>query len=328
MGFDVERFLEPVDDDLKCGICFGVLEDPLATPCGHVFCAQCIVQWTAESGSCPLTCEQISVDDLKKIQPLSSLIAKQNIRCENFRRGCPAILLVENTQSHLLKCRYAKDSTSGAKIMERNSNSPESREFARVVVCESGCGLPLMFQGSHDCIKALQTQVASLQMKLTRAEQEKELACERIARREEANQDRILNLENELHSYQVQVLNFERQLKEYRLQVGIFQKYNDPRADQVGDISQIGSVFGLYFPIERTLYALICLIWGTNRRMACMYERVVILPNQYPDRFDQLASTVGVTENGWMHSGAPKPSSVKIHNRCYVFLESGTRARS
>ena len=262
MGFDVERFLETVDDDLKCGICFGVLEDPLATPCGHVFCAQCIVQWTAESGSCPLTCEQISVDDLKKILPLSSLIAKQNIRCENFRRGCPAILLVENTQSHLLKCRYAKDSSSGGKIMERNSNSPESREFARVVVCETGCGLPLLYQDSstHDCIKALQTQVASLQMKLTRAEQEKELACERIARREEANQDRILNLENELHGYQVQVLNFERQLKEYRLQVGIFQKYNDPRADQVGDISQIGSVFGLYFPIERTLYAMICLI--------------------------------------------------------------------
>jgi len=262
MGFDVERFLEPVDDDLKCGICFGVLEEPLATPCGHVFCAQCIIQWTAESGSCPLTCEQICVDDLKKILPLSSLIAKQNIRCENFRRGCPAILLVENTQSHLLKCRYAKGFTSGGKIMERNSNSTESREFARVVVCESGCGLPLLYQDSstHDCIKALQIQIASLQMKLTRAEQEKELACERIARREEANQDRILNLENELHSYQVQVLNFERQLKEYRLQVGIFQKYNDPRADQVGDISQIGSVFGLYFPIERTSYALTCLI--------------------------------------------------------------------
>ena len=34
-------------------------------------------------------------------------------------------------------------------------------------------------------IKALQTQVASLQMKLTKGEKEKELACERIARKEE-----------------------------------------------------------------------------------------------------------------------------------------------
>ena len=253
MGFEVERFLEPVDDDLKCGICFGVLEEPLATPCGHVFCAQCIVQWTAESGYCPLTCEQISVDDLKKILPLSSLIAKQNIRCENFRRGCSAILKVENIHSHLLKCQYVKENTSGGRIMERKANSPETREFARVVVCENGCGLPLLYQDStHDCIKALQTQVASLQMKLTRAEQEKELACERIARREETFQDRILNLENELHSYQILVLNFERQLKEYRSQVGFLQKHTDARPDQVRDLCiVVFCLVDLFFPNER-----------------------------------------------------------------------------
>ena len=253
MGFDVERFLEPVDDDLKCGICFGVLEEPLVTPCGHVYCAQCIVQWTAESGYCPLTCEQISVDDLKKILPLSSLIAKQNIRCQNFRRGCSAILKVENIHSHLLKCQYVKENTSGGRIMERKTNSPETREFARVVVCENGCGLPLLYQDSstHDCIKALQTQVASLQMKLTRAEQEKELACERIAKREESFQDRILNLENELHSYQIQVLNFERQLKEYRSQVGFIQKPTDARSDQVGHLHCIVYCLeGLFFPNE------------------------------------------------------------------------------
>ena len=236
MGFDVDRFLEPVDDDLKCGICFGVLEDPLATPCGHVYCAQCIVQWTAESGTCPLTCEQISVDDLKKILPLTSLIAKQNIRCENFRCGCPAILKVEDIHSHLLKCKYAKaKNTSGGRIMDRRANSPETGEFSRVVVCEKGCGLPLLYQAScaHDCIKALQSQVASLQMKLTRAEHEKEVTCERFVKREESMQDRILNLENELHSYQIQVLNFERQLKEYRLQVCYLQKQLNMRGDQV-----------------------------------------------------------------------------------------------
>ena len=237
MGFEVGRFLEPVDDDLKCGICYGVLEEPLATPCGHVYCARCILQWTAESGYCPLTCEQINVDDLKKILPLSTLIAKQNIRCENFRRGCSVILKVENIPSHLLKCQYVKDNTSGGRIMERKTNSSETREFARVIVCENGCGLPLLSQNSvtHDCVKALQTQIASLQLKLTRAEQEKELACERIAKREETFQDRILNLENELHSYQIQVLNFERQFKDYRAQVGVIKKQAETRVGQVGD---------------------------------------------------------------------------------------------
>ena len=49
--------------------------------------------------------------------------------------------------------------------------------------------------------------------------------------------------------------------------------------------------------------------------MACMYERAVILPDQYPDRFDQLVSTAGVVENRWIHSKAAKPASVKINNR-------------
>ena len=49
--------------------------------------------------------------------------------------------------------------------------------------------------------------------------------------------------------------------------------------------------------------------------MACMYERALILPDQYPDRFDQLVSTVGVIENRWIHSEAAKQASVKINNR-------------
>lgn len=137
--------------------------------------------------------------------------------------------------------------------MERKTNSPETRDLARVVVCENGCGLPLLYQDSstHDCIKALQTQVASLQMKLTRAEQEKELACERIAKREESFQDRILNLENELHCYQIQVLNFERQLKEYRSQVGFIQKPTEARSDEVGHLHCIVYCLeGLFFPNE------------------------------------------------------------------------------
>lgn len=226
MGLDVERFLEPIDEDLKCGICYSVLEDPLVTSCGHVYCAQCLVQWIAESGSCPLTCEQLAIDDLKNILPLTTLIAKFSIRCENFRRGCPIILKVENIHSHHLKCQYAKGNNSGEQIMERSDGVPESPEFARVVVCEKGCALPLLYQdsSSHNCIKALQTQVASLQMKLAKAEHEKDVTAERMAKKQEALQDRIFSLENELHSYQIQVLNLERQLKDYRSQVGYLQK--------------------------------------------------------------------------------------------------------
>ncbi len=39
MGFELDRFKGAVDPDFKCNLCNKVLEDPLTTPCGHVFCA-------------------------------------------------------------------------------------------------------------------------------------------------------------------------------------------------------------------------------------------------------------------------------------------------
>lgn len=232
MGFDIERFLEPVDDELKCGICFGVLEDPLVTTCGHVYCSQCLVQWIAENGTCPLTCEQLAIDDLKKIGPLTHLVSKLNIRCGYYQRGCQAILKIESLQAHQHKCQYVKDLTSGGKIMEHCDSSDQSNQVA---VCEKGCGLPLLYQepSGHDCTQALQTNIASLQVKITKLEHEKEQISERLAVREESLHERILNLENELHSYQIQALNFERQLKEYRSQVGYYQKHLEIRGEQV-----------------------------------------------------------------------------------------------
>ena len=37
------RFIGPVDDELKCGVCLDVLDDPVTVNgCGHTFCRPCI----------------------------------------------------------------------------------------------------------------------------------------------------------------------------------------------------------------------------------------------------------------------------------------------
>lgn len=42
-GYD-ENFMNPVDDDLQCSICFLPLREPVLTRCGHRFCKECLEQ--------------------------------------------------------------------------------------------------------------------------------------------------------------------------------------------------------------------------------------------------------------------------------------------
>ena len=53
MGFDVERFVNPVNEGLLCCICRDVLEDPLQAPCEHAYCSTCINGWLVHENCCP-----------------------------------------------------------------------------------------------------------------------------------------------------------------------------------------------------------------------------------------------------------------------------------
>ena len=105
MGWDVDRFPGEVDSELICCICTGVLEDPVESPCRHVFCSACVKLWINKKSTCPQCRGNISENDLKPVLPiLKNIVDKQKICCEYKENGCEDIVTIEDLQRHLEKC--------------------------------------------------------------------------------------------------------------------------------------------------------------------------------------------------------------------------------
>uniref|UniRef100_A0A8C0H5M5 RING-type domain-containing protein n=1 Tax=Chelonoidis abingdonii TaxID=106734 RepID=A0A8C0H5M5_CHEAB len=166
MGFELDRFSGEVDPDFKCNLCNKVLEDPLTTPCGHVFCAGCVLPWVVQQGSCPVQCQRISTKELNHVLPLKSLILKLDIKCEHHARGCGQVVKLQQLGAHA-DC-----------------------EARPVGICERGCGLVLTHReqraGGHCCLEALQGHNSCLQAKVGGLEKELKKEALRAGKREKS----------------------------------------------------------------------------------------------------------------------------------------------
>ena len=106
MGFALERFAEAVDPDFQCRLCGQVLEEPLCTPCGHVFCARCLLPWAAWRRRCPLQCQPLAPGDLYRVLPLRSLVQKLRTQCDYRARGCGHSVGLRELAAHVERCDF------------------------------------------------------------------------------------------------------------------------------------------------------------------------------------------------------------------------------
>ncbi|CAG2112960.1 unnamed protein product [Medioppia subpectinata] len=110
-GYDSDRFVgldEPYRQELLCGICAGILQEPLFTQCClQTFCKECIDAWLKTSHTCPLDRKPLTIAGLA--QPprlLLNVLSKLEISCDFKDKGCPEVVTLEQLPKHVSQCLY------------------------------------------------------------------------------------------------------------------------------------------------------------------------------------------------------------------------------
>lgn len=103
MGLDVDRFEGDVEQRFICPYCAKVLENPVAGPCGHNFCAACVKKALSKRCTdCPVCDRDMETSGAKEAsEELVQQLEKLSIHCVHKKSGCKSVVpygkLVEHT---------------------------------------------------------------------------------------------------------------------------------------------------------------------------------------------------------------------------------------
>ncbi|XP_013392516.1 RING finger protein 151 [Lingula anatina] len=224
MGYDIERFIGPINDGLLCCICRDVLEDPLQAPCEHAFCSVCIHGWLVHENFCPEDRRTLWASELKPIfRYMKNDLNQLQIRCKNTRAGCTFVCDLEHAAAHDRECPFdtVECPSVGCTVMVERRQMEEhlqSCEF-RTRECPRGCGLPLLSteDADHNCIAELRTTLELLRSemicKVEDQKQEMELRLDaqrrHMVQRESALQSQVDELKSQMSrlTQDVQILS-------------------------------------------------------------------------------------------------------------------------
>ncbi|ESO84941.1 hypothetical protein LOTGIDRAFT_131348 [Lottia gigantea] len=161
--YDVEKFVPQPDQELICCICTNVLDEPMESPCRHVFCKICIETWLNNRSTCPTCRFTVTNGDLKPVLPLvRNMLNKLTLICDFSDNGCKDLVLLEKYQNHIkacdyekVVCRYPKCALSMLRKLIKTHEEEECKY--REIICQKDCGLKIAVNSveTHDCLKAL-----------------------------------------------------------------------------------------------------------------------------------------------------------------------------
>lgn len=97
MGIHQWKFSDRVDPNLICSVCREVFENPVRTPCGHVFCRQCVSEWLSfGNDNCPECRKVLKEIDVSPDRIIASLIGNLVVHCRNGKEQKQKWQLEEN----------------------------------------------------------------------------------------------------------------------------------------------------------------------------------------------------------------------------------------
>lgn len=95
---------EYLTQELKCGICHGVLMNPMeCNQCENCFCMNCLHKWLKEAGKCPFKCEGEDGCPDFKMKPhkiIRNMLSNLKLRCKHAENGCKSILDYDKIEIH------------------------------------------------------------------------------------------------------------------------------------------------------------------------------------------------------------------------------------
>ena len=108
-GYDDDRFVDVVDEDLHCAICLNVLKEPVQCQNNeHYFCTPCIRRHLENFQTCPSCMEELTLETMKKAaRYLTKHLSKLKLRCEYVDRGCMEVIELGDLETHMNSCRFA-----------------------------------------------------------------------------------------------------------------------------------------------------------------------------------------------------------------------------
>lgn len=107
MGIPSELFVDHVKIPRQffCAICTDVVQDPVATCYGHLFCREEILTWLDKSNKCPITQQSLSKGQLKAPDIMVlKILSDFDMHCSNRPCGCNWRGPQEHLASHLESC--------------------------------------------------------------------------------------------------------------------------------------------------------------------------------------------------------------------------------